>query len=220
MFNLEQSQAGVVHDLGNYIQIAASAVHIMARHADVIASDRLGPIVSHAADSLERASALIRRSRVTNIELDEGVSLEACLRQMGPLLSYALGPDVRLKLLVGLVPQVRCNPLELQNALLNLALNARDAMPGGGTLSISALSADGPETAEVEITIRDTGIGMSPEILERALEPYFSTKPDAAGHGMGLPGVKAFVEGMGGRLLIESAPYAGTSVILRLPASI
>src|SRR5262245_55675874 len=103
MIDLQQSEA-VVHDLGNYIQIAASAVHIIARHATIGASDGLAPIVSHAAASLERASALIRRARMPDSVLEEGVSLDDCLRQMGPLLSYALGPDVRLKLLVGLVP--------------------------------------------------------------------------------------------------------------------
>ena len=189
----------------------------MSRHADVRASQGLGSIVSHAADSLERASALIRGSGTAEEdEQGEEVNLDICLRQMGPLLSYACGPDVRLKLLVGLVPKVRCNALALQNALLNLALNARDAMPGGGTLSVTAVSADGPEIAEVELTVRDTGIGMAADILEHALEPHFSTKADGVGHGMGLPAVKSFVERLGGRIFIESAPYAGTTVTLRL----
>jgi signal transduction histidine kinase len=216
---MESEDAGLVHDLGNYIQIATSAVHIMSRHAEVVASEGLGTIVSHAADSLERAGALIRRSGAPADELTEAVSLELCLAQIGPLLHYALGPGVRIKLLVGIVPKVRCSAMGLQNALLNLALNARDAMPGGGTLTVTALTADGPETAEVEIVVRDTGIGMPPDILERALEPHFSTKA-SAGHGMGLPGVKSFIEQFGGRLAIESARYAGTSVRLRLPAAV
>jgi signal transduction histidine kinase len=92
-------------------------------------------------------------------------------------------------------------------------------MPGGGTLTISAMTADGPETAEVEITMRDTGVGMAREVLDRASEPYFTTKTGTAGHGMGLSGVRTFVEQFGGRLAIDSAPYAGTTVTLRLPAA-
>jgi signal transduction histidine kinase len=135
-------------------------------------------------------------------------------------MSYALGSDIRVKVLVGIVPKIRCSALGLQNALLNLAFNARDAMPGGGTLMLSAMTADGPETAEVEIAVRDTGIGMTRDILDRALEPFFTTKPANADHGMGLPGVRSFAEQFGGRVSIDSAPYAGTTVTLRLPTSI
>ncbi|OEO28102.1 hypothetical protein VW23_000470 [Devosia insulae DS-56] len=217
-----QGIPGLVHDLGNYIQIAASAIQIMSRETGIATSLTVGKVLPHAADALERAAELIRRSRSVDDDeaADDLVDLELCLAQMGPLLSYAGGPDVRLKLLVGVVPRVRCGALALQNALLNLTLNARDAMPGGGTLSLTALTADGPETAEVEITVRDTGIGMAAEILERATDPHFSTKPDGVGHGMGLAGVKRFVERAGGRLFIRSAPYAGTTVTLRLPAAV
>jgi signal transduction histidine kinase len=217
-FETEDGMAGLVHDLGNYIQIATSAVRIISRHADVVASEGLGTMVSHAAASLERAGALIRRG--TDDPVAEAVSIEDCLTQMGPLLHYALGSDIRVKLLVGIVPKIRCSALGLQNALLNLALNARDAMPAGGTLTVSAMTANGPENAEVEIAMRDTGIGMAREVLDRALEPYFTTRTGTTGHGMGLPGVRSFIEQFGGRLSIESAPYAGTTVTLRLPASI
>jgi signal transduction histidine kinase len=210
--------ASLVHDLGNYIQIATSAVHIISRHADVVASEGLGTVVSHAAASLERAGALIRRGAEEPVA--EAVSIQDCLTQMGPLLRYALGSDIRVKVLVGIVPKIRCSALGLQNALLNLAFNARDAMPGGGTLMLSAMTADGPETAEVEIAVRDTGIGMTRDILDRALEPFFTTKPANADHGMGLPGVRSFAEQFGGRVSIDSAPYAGTTITLRLPASI
>ncbi|GLQ57072.1 sensor histidine kinase [Devosia nitrariae] len=213
-----ESVVGLVHDLGNYIQIAMSAVSIMSRHADVAASEGLGAIVAHAADSLERAGALVRGSSDPDALQAEEVNIDTCLTQMGPLLRYACGPNIRIKLYIGLVPKIRCSRLALQNALLNLALNARDAMPGRGTLTISALLADGPEAPEVELTVNDTGVGMAPEILERVLEAHFTTKP-GDGHGMGLPGVRWFVERSNGRLFIESAPGVGTSVVLRLPVS-
>ncbi|HEY9011125.1 MAG TPA: ATP-binding protein [Devosia sp.] len=211
---------GLMHDLGNYIQIATSAVRIMAAHEEIAASSELSTVVSHAASSLEGAGRLIRRSNPFEEDPSpEAVSLESCIAQFSPLLRYVVGPDVRIKLLIGMVPKVQCTSVGLQNALLNLALNARDAMPGGGTLTLSAMVAEGPEAAEVEIVVRDTGIGMTPEILARATEPYFTTKAAASGHGVGLSGVKSFIESIGGRLSIASQPYAGTSVTLRLPVA-
>lgn len=210
--------AGLVHDLGNYIQIAMSAVRILSRHSDITASETAGSILAQAEDSLDRAGALVRGSIVPGGDLpDDDVRMDECLAQMASLLRYAAGPDIEIRLRCGLVPRVRISRLGLQNALLNLALNARDAMPGGGTLAISALLAEGPATPEVEIVVADTGIGMPPAVLGRVFEPRFSTKP--MGGGMGLPGVKSFVERAGGRLAIGSAPGKGTLVVLRLPAS-
>ncbi|OEO28506.1 hypothetical protein VW23_004400 [Devosia insulae DS-56] len=215
----DEALAGLVHDLRNYIQIATSAINIMSRHADVAASDSLGSIVAHAADSLQRAGELVRHSDDPDRAIADDLGLSDSLAEMAPLLRYACGPDIRIKLLVGLVPRIRCGRLGLQNALLNLALNARDAMPMGGTLSISATLANGPETPEVELVVADTGHGMPQVILERAFEPHFSTKPSGAGHGMGLSGVRRFIEQLGGRVYIASAEQVGTTVTLRLPAA-
>lgn len=210
--------AGLVHDLGNYIQIAMSAMRLMARHTDVSSSAVLLTILAQAEDSLERAGALVRGAVGPGEVLpEEDLSMDECLAQMATLLRYATGPDIRIRLHVGMVPKVSINRLGLQNALLNLALNARDAMPAGGNLSISALLIDGPEIPEVEIVVADTGVGMSPQVLARAFEPRFSTKP--LGGGMGLPGVRRFVESSRGRLRIDSRPGAGTAVTIRLPAA-
>lgn len=216
----QEDMAMLVHDLGNHLQIATSAVRIMSRRADVLSSEELGAIMLHAAESLERAGALIRLSSpMADAVADEVVGIGAAITQMGSLLRYVCGSDVRIRLQVGLLPDVRCNRAAFQSAVLNLALNARDAMPQGGTLTISALLADGPEVPEVEVTVTDTGSGMSPEIVAEAFAPHFSTKPPGTGHGLGLPGVKAFVERSGGRVFIESRRGVGTSVVLRLPAS-
>lgn len=210
--------AGLVHDLGNYIQIAMSALRLMSRHTDVASSEVLSTILAQAEDSLERAGALMRGSVASGEVLpEEDLGMDECLTQIATLLRYATGPDIRIRLHVGLVPKVLVNRLGLQNALLNLALNARDAMPGGGNLSISALLVDGPEIPEVEIVVADTGRGMSPQVLARAFEPQFSTKP--MGSGMGLPGVRRFVESSRGRIRIDSRPGAGTAVTIRLPAA-
>lgn len=208
--------AGLVHDLGNYIQIAMSAVRLTSRHEDAMGSEEIRSMLAHADDALARAGELVRGSIGLGGDPPEAeVNLDECLMQMASLLRYATGPNVRIRLHVGLVPSLRISRIGLQNALLNLAINARDAMPTGGTLSISALVADGPDTAEIELVIADDGIGMPPEIAQRAFEPRFSTKP--AGGGMGLPGVRRFIESAGGRVSISSRPGAGTSVSLRLP---
>ncbi|KQU93873.1 sensor histidine kinase [Devosia sp. Root105] len=206
--------AVLIHDVGNYIQIAMSAMRLMSRHNGVASSHTLWAMVAQAEDSLDRAGALIRLSR-TGLTSGEDVRLDECLAEMGTLLRYVTGPNVRVRLHVGIVPKVRVNRLGLQNVLVNLAINARDAMPDGGVLSISALFADGPEAPEVEVTVTDTGTGMEKDVLARALEPRFSTKP--TGSGMGLAGARQFIEEAGGRITISSTLGRGTAVTLRLP---
>lgn len=214
----EDGLAGLVHDLGNYIQIAMSAVRLMAVHPDVARSDSLGAILAQAEDSLDRAGNLTRsRIGVAGDMMAEELNLGECILQMAPLLRYAMGPGLRIRLHAGLLPRLRISRIGLQNALLNLAINARDAMLDGGTLSISAWLTEGPEQAEVEIVVADDGVGMPPSVLARVFEPRFSTKP--AGMGMGLHGVRSFVEAAGGRVTIASKPASGTSVSLRLPVS-
>jgi signal transduction histidine kinase len=207
--------AVLIHDVGNYIQIAMSAMRLMSRHDGVASSHTLWAMVAQAEDSLDRAGALIRLSR-TGLTGGEDVRLDECLAEMGTLFRYVTGPHVRVRLHAGMLPKVRVGRLGLQNVLVNLAINARDAMPDGGVLSISALFADGPEAPEVEIIVTDTGTGMEEDVLARALEPRFSTKP--TGSGMGLAGARQFIEAAGGRIAISSTPGRGTAVTLRLPA--
>ena len=207
--------AVLIHDVGNYIQIAMSAMRLMSRHDGVASSHTLWAMVAQAEDSLDRAGALIRLSR-TGLTGGEDVRLDECLAEMGTLFRYVTGPHVRVRLHVGTLPKVRVGRFGLQNVLVNLAINARDAMPDGGVLSISALFADGPEAPEVEIIVTDTGTGMEEDVLARALEPRFSTKP--TGSGMGLAGARQFIEAAGGRIAISSTPGRGTAVTLRLPA--
>jgi signal transduction histidine kinase len=208
--------AVLVHDVGNYIQIAMSAMRLMSRYNEVATSNALGAMLAQAEDSLDRAGALIRLSRSGSAQ-DDDISINDCLTELATLLRYATGPDVRVRLHVGIVPKVRVNRLGLQNVLVNLAINARDAMPSGGILAISALFAEGPECPEVEIMVADTGTGMDRNVLARAFEPRFSTKP--TGGGMGLVGAKQFIEAAGGRIGIDSTPGRGTAVTLRLPVS-
>jgi CheY-like chemotaxis protein len=121
------------------------------------------------------------------------------------------------------LPRVFADPAQLESALVNLAVNARDAMVRGGRLEMSARIADsGPADAPeadgfVEIAVADEGAGMSPEVASHAIEPFFTTKPPGKGTGLGLSQVYGFVRQSGGDLRIESEPGRGTTVTLRLP---
>jgi len=116
----------------------------------------------------------------------------------------------------GLWP-VRINRSQLDLALLNLALNARDAMPDGGSLRIQVDNLVSGRRPGVSIEVSDTGVGMNADVLERAFEPFFSTKPPGSGTGLGLAQVYGFAKQSGGDAQIESEPGRGTIVTITLP---
>jgi signal transduction histidine kinase len=157
----------------------------------------------------------------------EAIDVAAMLRELHEILTHTLGGTVTTRLsLASELPPVRTDKGQLETALINLAVNARDAMPAGGTLTIAALpeTADGGATGgreageHVRIAVIDTGEGMDAATLARVGDPFFTTKPAGLGTGLGLATVRRFLEQSGGRLDIESAPGRGTVVSLRLPA--
>lgn len=115
------------------------------------------------------------------------------------------------------VPNVQADPRRLEQVLLNLVINARDAMPNGGTLELCAGSADDPAEDAIVLSVTDSGIGMAQETLEHVFEPFFTTKDH--GTGLGLPTSRRLVEEMGGRLLAESQPDVGSTFRILLPRS-
>jgi signal transduction histidine kinase len=209
--------AGVVHDLGNLIQIASSAMNILARNPRVHASE-LEPVIAGARVSLDRAGALVRQTmgvmharRATAGPAD----VAACLAEIEALVAMSWDAEFSLHMRVHAnLPQIQCDPVSLQSAVLNLLLNARDAMPGGGDIAVAAIERDG----EVEICVADNGVGMAPDTVRRAFEPFFTTKADGLG-GVGLPMVERFVREVGGRVAVESELGIGTIVMLHLPAA-
>jgi len=159
------------------------------------------------------------------------VDVNAVLRGMDDLLARSVGPGIETRM--ALAPDLQralVDPDQLERAVLNLVVNARDAMPDGGTVVIETanvvlapedLSAAGvmsPGPA-VRLVVRDTGTGMAAEIRERVFEPFFTTKPAGAGTGLGLSMVHGFVLQTGGQIGIESAPGAGTAIIIDLPSA-
>jgi signal transduction histidine kinase len=213
--------AGIVHDLGNFIQIASSAVSIVERR--IASRADLEPIISGAKTSLEKAGALVRKTIGTahdDITATEPADLLVCLTEIEALVHNTWTPDIWLDLRVSPgLPPLTCDFLALQSAILNLLLNARDAMPTGGVISIYAdavwLASD---IAGIEIRVTDSGVGMRSEMITRAFEPFFTTKFGGLG-GVGLPMIERFVREAGGHVLIQSEFGVGTTVTLQLPAS-
>jgi signal transduction histidine kinase len=216
---------GVVHDLGNLIQIAASALNLAARRPQAGRDPDLDPILARARTALERAGALVRQTMRPACEqtivvwrFAELQDVADCLAEIQALIDWVCAPDVRLTIEVADdLPRIRCNRVDLQNALLNLVINARDAMPDGGVVTVSARVAGDCRLDRVEIRVADDGVGMSPETLQVAFNPYFTTKPEGRGTGLGLAMVKRFAQEAGGQVGIASTLGVGTTVTLHLP---
>ena len=177
-------------------------------------------VLRNGAELTERLLTFARRQRLEARLVD----VNAIVGATGELLGHSLGQEIRLETtLTGERCQAWVDPAQLQNALLNLAFNARDAMTEGGTLTIATASeranrsAGPPGSAFVVVTVADTGHGMAPEVLERAFEPLFTTKEAGGGTGLGLSMVYGFAKQSGGHVRIRSQVGRGTQVTLYLP---
>ncbi|SOC15295.1 ATP-binding protein [Rhodobacter maris] len=213
-----QLTGGIAHDFNNILAVIIGNFNILIRElAEVPAlrarAERGLSAANRGAALINRLLTFSRRQRLA----PEDVALDTLVRGMADLLQASLGEGVRLVTdLAEMLPTVRVDPGQLENALMNLAVNARDAMEGGGEITITTRAA-GP--GFVELTVADTGAGIPPEIAAQVFEPFFTTKPVGKGSGLGLSMVYGFVEQSGGAVAIESSPGAGTRVTLRLPVS-
>src|SRR5690606_16459428 len=222
-----QLTGGVAHDFNNLLMVVTGHAELLRR--------RLGddPKAARALDAIDTAArrgrdltrhllAFARRQRLR----PEPVSLASRADGIRELLSASLGSAVRLQVDLGeaLWP-VRADPGELELALLNMAVNARDAMPDGGVLSIRAenvtLTEGQTDTGLsgdfVALSVTDTGTGMAPDILQRVFEPFFTTKGVNKGTGLGLSQVYGFVQQSGGHVVVRSDLGQGTEITLYLP---
>jgi signal transduction histidine kinase/CheY-like chemotaxis protein len=214
----------VAHDFNNLLMILSTNVQIVRRRG-AFAFDRELSAMERALKSGQSLTrqllGVARKQPLSNETIVIGKWLPACR----DLLKASLGAKVQLQLEASADAwPIRVDPAELELALINLAVNARDAMPNGGTFEVRAGNVrfrreDGfPLTGEfLHLTVDDSGTGMSPDVLGRAFEPLFTTKAKGMGTGLGLPQVFAFCERAGGIATIDSAIGAGTSVRLYLP---
>jgi PAS domain S-box-containing protein len=225
-----QLTGGVAHDLNNLLTVIMAGLERAGRSA---ADDaRLHRALETAQRGAERAASLTAQllafSRRQPLE-PKAVEASRLLTRMAELLRRTLGEAIEIETVSsgGLWPAY-CDPSQLENALVNLALNARDAMPGGGKLTLEAGNAHldhdyaqaNPEVRPgryAMIAVTDTGCGMSPEIIEHAFEPFFTTKPEGRGTGLGLSQVFGFVKQSDGHLKIYSELDHGTTVKIYLP---
>jgi signal transduction histidine kinase len=212
-----QLTSGVAHDFNNLLTIVLGNLDRAARM--VAEHPQLASAIGNATQGAERAAKLTDQllafARKQPLR-PEAHDLSALVRDMDELLRRSVGNhvEVRLDLAEGL-PPVEVDRNQTENAILNLAINARDAMPAGGTLRLTT----GLEDGQVTLTVRDAGDGMTPEVLARAVEPFFTTKPLGEGTGLGLSQVYGFVKQSRGDMELASAPGEGTTVLLRFPAT-
>lgn len=220
---------GVAHDFNNLLQTISMGVQMV--HRALPEGKHTRPLQAALA-ACGRAAELVRQmlafSRAQQLR-PQPVKLADLLLRSQELTDKALGERIQFVAeLDPAMPAVMADPVQLELALLNLVFNARDAMPEGGQVSLSARLAEplaephasgvGPGPF-VRIDVQDTGHGMDAETLSRVFEPYFTTKPVGAGTGLGLPQVMAFARQSGGEVRIDSTPGTGTCVTLLLPGA-
>lgn len=222
---------GIAHDFNNLLGIVIGNLEMLA---DAIKPD--DPLYRHVEATFaaaQRGADLTRRllafARKQSLR-PEDLELNAMVRDFAPLLNRTLGQVITVETDLGdNAGWTRIDKSVLENALLNLAINARDAMPAGGTLRIAtaAVDMDADDRHVVEgdlepgpyasLTVSDTGIGMTADVRERAFEPFFTTKDVGKGSGLGLAMVYGFVKQSGGHVALQSEPGDGTTVTLYMP---
>jgi len=216
--------SGVAHDFNNLLTGIVLCSDLLI--AGLEKSDRL----RHYAEEIRTASAqgadmiqhLLALARQRTVETSS-ISMNHVIEGMRSLLSRLIGENFELSLnLVTNLSSVRMDPSEAQEIILNLVLNARDAMPDGGKISITTGNVPLPTAAGqapfIEMAVCDTGAGMDVITRARAFEPFFTTKPTGQGTGLGLATVRRIVTQQNGTIDIESEPRKGTRMIVRLPA--
>ncbi len=217
-----QLTGGLAHDFNNLLQGIKGSLDLIARRPDSEKVVKWTEAGLKAADRGAKLTAqLLAFSRSQKLEL-QPLRINSVIRDMTDLLVRTIGTSVRIKLNLETSDQlVLSDPTQLELAILNLALNARDAMPTGGTLNITTQHhpqpAEGAPHGLMQICIADTGVGMSEEVRLKAFNAFFSTKGIGAGTGLGLAQVQSIVEQSNGWVQLMSSPGAGTQVFLTMP---
>jgi signal transduction histidine kinase/CheY-like chemotaxis protein len=229
-----QLTGGIAHDFNNMLGAVSGSLEMISRRTAEGRTEGLDRYIAAALTSITRAATLTHRllafSRRQTLD-PKSTDMNQLVLGMGELFRNTVGPAIRIetRLASGLHPTL-CDPNQLENALLNLIINARDAMPDGGSLVIETANfvvsdCDGV-TAEVPdlppgdyatLIITDSGAGMTPATLARAFEPFFTTKSLGQGTGLGLSMVYGFVQQSGGKVLLRSKERQGTTVAIYLP---
>ena len=225
-----QLTGGVAHDFNNLLTVVSGNLEMLERRLkgreDRELLEEAQEAAKLGAELVKRLLAFGRRQPLHPKEID----LNALVSNMAELLRRALGPTIEVKTrFFERLPLIKVDPGRIENALLNLAINARDAMPKGGRLFVETAKVEiGQEAIEaygdlppgtyVSLAVTDTGAGMSTDVRQRAFEPFYTTKAAGMGTGLGLSSVYGFVKQSGGHVQLDSELGRGTSVRLFLPA--
>ncbi|OHV85113.1 PAS domain-containing sensor histidine kinase [Rhizobium sp. LCM 4573] len=223
-----QLTGGIAHDFNNLLMAILGSLQILRKRMP--SDPALSPLVDNAIQGAERGAALTQRmlafSRRQDLNM-QAVDISALVMELMDFMQRSLGSTVRIETRLAEHPtHVMTDPVQLETALLNLVVNARDAMPGGGAIIIEAREVDIPVRRGslkpgryVELSVADTGEGMDEETLTQATTPFFTTKGVGKGTGLGLSMVQGLTEQSGGKLAIESRKGEGTKVSLFLPGA-
>jgi PAS domain S-box-containing protein len=232
MESIGQLTGGVAHDFNNLLMAILGSLELVQKRLGGHADDKTLVLLDNAIQGAQRGASLTRRmlafARRQELKT-EPLALPALVRGMTGLLERSIGPRVRItsRFSPGL-PLVLTDANQLEAALMNLVVNARDAMPEGGLITVSAReetleegNALGlPPGAYACLSVSDTGAGMDPDTLSHAVEPFFTTKGVGKGTGLGLPMVHGLAEQSGGRLRLASRPGEGSTAEVWLPAAV
>jgi two-component system cell cycle sensor histidine kinase/response regulator CckA len=220
---LGQLAGGIAHDFNNLLGVILNYTELIGR---VVEDRSVHEDLAEIRAAAERGAALTRQlltfalqDIVPTVPLD----VNDIVRGMGTMLERTIGEHIALRVKLADSPLVaEADSNQLQQIIINLALNARDAMPDGGELSVTldrAPVAGDDISGDVRICVSDTGSGMPPDVVARAFEPFFTTKGRSRGSGLGLATVYGIARGLGGYVLIDSVVGSGTTVTVRLPGS-
>jgi PAS domain S-box-containing protein len=222
---------GIAHDFNNLLTVITGNMETLQRRLPQRGEDRLHRYVDSALLASSRAAVLTHHllafSRRQPLEPKQ-VSVDSLITGISEMLRRTLGENITVEtVLAGGLWATFVDANQLENSLLNLAVNARDAMPDGGKLTIEAVNAyldddyaaaaDVPPGQYVGLSVRDTGLGMLPDVLAQAFDPFFTTKEIGQGTGLGLSQVYGFVKQSGGHVKIESEVGTGTTIRIYLP---
>ncbi|HEX4171436.1 MAG TPA: PAS domain S-box protein [Acetobacteraceae bacterium] len=221
-----QLTGGLAHDFNNLLTGITGSLELLRTR---VAQGRIGDVeryITAAQGAASRAAALTHRllAFARRQTLDpKPTNSNKLIADMKELVQRTVGPEIKVEtvLAVGLWPTL-CDPNQLENAILNLCINSRDAMPDGGQLTIETANTwlderDMQPGQYVAISVTDTGTGMAPQVAARAFEPFFTTKPTGQGTGLGLSMIYGFTRQSGGQVRITSEVGAGTTVRIYLP---
>lgn len=228
---VSQLTGGIAHDFNNMLTLVIGALDLAKVRAEAQNDPRITKYIGVAQEGAQRAASLTSRllafARQQPLE-PQAVNINELVSGLSLLLQRTLGDHIKVEMLLDKrIWHCFADPSQLENALMNLVINARDAMPDGGLLAVETANIElGSEQVRkmplsagqyVRVTVRDTGTGIAPEAVERVFEPFYTTKGVGKGTGLGLSQVHGFVTQSGGHIRIMSTPGIGTLIELLLP---